>query len=320
MSTATAVLEGTSHPGGRPRYSFTFRAVAVGLITGLAALWAICTVVSLLRVVGLSSPPGSTLYAPWVIDGPWSLAAVLAWGLLVSSLVAAFVGRRMQARTHTTVSRALMIVSVAAGGYGPWLLGTTVLARVVMSLLLTPAIVRVVVFEPSGQPRQLPARLELSAGRLAGLLLFAALVVVAPFALLHPFALRGSGESGGASVSAGWQYDVQPGQIVKAEAGLETGLFPVTVTAVRVLGQSRALRILSFTPGDNAPVTASGAGLPMRIAAGQSLWVSYKLALRYCTDPPASITRIRVSYRELGLALTQTVPLAGSNTLVSCTT
>ena len=303
----------------RPGYWFTFRGVSVGLIAGALCLWLVCVVLSLSSLVVLSSS-SFAFYAPWVIESPWSMAAMLGWGCLVSALAGSFVHKRMQSRAGVPLSRALTLASVAAGGYAPWLVSTTPGGRVALSLLATPAILRVVAFEHSGQPRQLPARVELSRRRLAVLLLCSALALVVPFALLHPFALRGSGQSGSATqVTSGWLYDAPPGTRVRAEAGLQTGLFPITVASVHLVGRTQALRVVRMAIGNNAPVPAASARtFPVRIGAGRVLWISYTLELRYCSYPPASVTRMRISYRELGLPLTQTVPLADSNTLLSC--
>ncbi len=318
MSTAAVAIPVARGPT-RPGYWFTFRGVFPGLVAGAGCLWVVCVVLSLSSLVGLSSS-SFAFYAPWVIDSPWSMAAMLGWGCLVSALAGSFVHRRMQRRTGVSLSRGLTLASVAAGGYAPWLVSTTPGGRVALSLLATPAILRVAAFERSGQPRQLPARVELSRRRVVALLLCSALALVMPFALLHPFALRGSGQSGsGSLVTSGWLYDAPPGTRVRADAGLQTGLFPVTVTSVHLVGQMQALRVLRVAIGDNGPVPGARArNLPVRIAAGDSVWISYTLALRYCPYPPASITRIRIGYRELGLALSQTVPLADGNTLLSC--
>ena len=56
----------------------------------------------------------------------------------------------------------------------------------------------------------------------------------------------------------------------------------------------------------------------IRVAARDSFWIGYAVALRRCPSNPVAVTQLKVSYRELGLSLTQTVPLAGSNTLLSC--
>jgi len=316
MSTAIAGAQTVTDGGERPGYWLTFRAVAVGLLGGGILLWAASAVLSLTSLVGISNG-GLSEFAPWVIDGPWSLVAVIAWGLLVSALFGWLVRRRIEARTTVVLSRALTMAAVAVSGYGPWLVAATPTARMAISLFLAPAVVRFATFEHSGRPRLPPARLELTPARLRALLLVSVLGVAGPFSLLHPFAVRGSESSGNSSQgTVGNVFDTAQGKVVQAAAGIENGLFPVAVTAVRILGDTRAIRILSVQ-ADHLPELGS-ARYPIHLRARGSLWVTYRVALGYCADPLPAITRIRLDYSELGLALSQTVPLGGANTLLSC--
>jgi hypothetical protein len=301
-----------------------FASAASAQIVGGFCLFVITVALSSTSLVGLNGGSNLLLYAPWVIDGTWALIASAGWAALVSTLIGAILWRGMRARLGVPCSLGLTVASVAVGGYAPWLLTSFPTARLGLSLLLTPAVVRLVAFDGSGQPRRLPACLDLPRRvRWAGLL-YVALAVVAPYALLHPLAVHGSGESGGTftSVDAGLLYQVRPGQPVQAEADLQAGVFPITVTGVRLVGLPQGLRVVRIALGSNVPLLRSArhGRFPVRVAARHSLWVGYAVALTHCPAQPVAITRLEISYHELGIPLTQTVPLAGFNTLLTCDT
>jgi hypothetical protein len=308
-------------PPGRPGYWLTFRGAAFAQITAGIFLWAIGAVASLAGLIGLQVQ-GSSLYEPWVIDGPWGLLAALGWGLLVVALVGWSVRERLEARTGQRLSRVLTFASVAIGGYAPWLVTTTVSGRVALSLLLMPAVARALIFEHSGAARRLPFA-EPRALAVAFALLVAGFVLVLPYSALHPLVADGSGQSGPSadtSGTSGYVYDVHPGEIVEASAGLQTGLFPITVSAVKVLANASLVHVVKVTLGSNMPFDRPrpASDFHVRIGARQSLWVGYAISLRRCASFPVGVTRIRVSYRELGIALEQTVALGANNTLLSC--
>jgi hypothetical protein len=191
---ATPVRVG-GNGGQRPDYWLVLRRVLLGQVAGSLSLLAIAAVLS------WSSPASVdvsylSMYSPWLIDGAWSLAATVGWGLLVVALVGTVVRAAVQARTGGTLSRGLTFVAVAIGGYGPTVFDLSAAVRLTLSVTLTSAFVLGLVFERSGQPRRLPAAVELSRRRLAVALPIAAVVLVAPFALLHPLLSFASLETG----------------------------------------------------------------------------------------------------------------------------
>jgi hypothetical protein len=323
MSTAVATAAVPRGGSGRPRYGTLFGSAAFAQIVGWLCLFVVSVLVSLSGIVGLSSGRLS-VYAPWVIDGPWSLLASIGWGVLVSAVIAAILRERVVACTAVPVSRGLTVVSVAIGGYAPWLLTASGPGRTVLSLLLVPAVLQLVAFEHSGGARALPRAVDLSGRHLVATLAISVLVLVLPYALLHPLAIRGSGQSGGnfTTNDSGFLYSVRPGQLVHAQSGIETGVLPITVTGVRPLASASDVRIVKVAIAGNVPLSelpvASG-GLALAVPARHLLWVGFAVRLTDCRSQAAGVTRIRISYRELGLSLSQTVPLAGSDTLLTCT-
>lgn len=319
MSTAVAVSASAGPPRQRPGYWLLFRTAAVAQFAGGLCLFVLGALLSMTSLVGLNLS-NLSLYAPWVIDGPWAFAASIGWAALVTALIGSIVRERVEARAGAPPSRVLTMASVAIGGYGPWLLATTSGARLALCLLLMPAVLRLIAFDRSGQPRQLPHGIELSRRVLAMGLVCGAAAFVGPYAVLHPLRTYGSGGSAGDYTNDGVLYHVRPGQTVQAEAGIQVGTFPITVTGVRLIGVPKEIRIVRVALGVSPPLLhpAPPAHLRARVAARHGLWIGYAIALTRCPSRQAAITQIRVSYRELGLSLTQTVSLNGSNTILSC--
>jgi hypothetical protein len=108
---------------------------------------------------------------------------------------------------------------------------------------------------------------------------------------------------------------------VRAQAGIETGALPITVTGARVLATARDAQIVKVALVVNVPLSEHRIprrGLALAVPARHSLWIDYSVRLSDCAGQPAGVTRIRVSYRVLGLALSQTVSLGGGDTLLTC--
>ena len=320
MSTAAVdAYAGPSRNGAG--YWRLFGASALAQLAGGVCLFAIVAVLSWTSLLGLNSGSNLLIYAPWVIDGPWVLVASIGWAALVSVLIGSFLVARVETRFGVPPSRVLTWASVAMGGYLPWLLTTTPKGRLGLSLFLMPAVLRLVAFGGSGQPRVLPPRFDIPRRSLFTALFCVAAVLVGPYALLHPLAVHGTGGGGSfTTTDAGYLYQERLGQPLQAEVGLQVGVFPITVTGVRLVGLPRRIRLIRIAL-ESSPLllpTSATARLPARIAARQSLWIGYAVALTRCPSQPVAITRIKLSYRELGLSLTQTVPLAGSNTLLTC--
>lgn|GEM_PF-3980736 len=57
----------------------------------------------------------------------------------------------------------------------------------------------------------------------------------------------------------------------------------------------------------------------MRVGARAQLWIGYEIKLvNGRPAAPVGVGRVRLDYRQLGLALEQTVSLAGNQTLLAC--
>ncbi len=91
----------------------------------------------------------------------------------------------------------------------------------------------------------------------------------------------------------------------------------MTVTGVELLGNTGALRVLrvSLAAGEVPPWRRS-TSLPMDLAAGKALWITWAVALTRCRAR-ASIDRVRLDYSVLGLDTSQTVVPLHATTL-SC--
>lgn len=302
VSAASVVPGGRT--GRRPGYWFLLRGVLPGQIVGTLWLWLIAIALSPFVHFHTGS---RSVFAPWQIDSLWSLGAAVGWGVLVSALIGAAVGGRVRAHTGVTPSRVLTLVSVAAGGYGPWLLATTPGGRLVVTALATPALLRGLAFDHSGAARRLPRRVELTRIGLGVAALGTALVLVAPYALLHvapraatsPLVVY-------AGLDTSYITGTDPGRPLQGEAGLTAGLSPITVTAVRLTGTAGAK--LALRIGAPPFTSDSPLALPMRIAPRHTLWLGYSVALGRCGGLTATVIRVQVNYVASGISRTQTSP------------
>ena len=319
MSTA-AVGAYAGPPQKGPGYWRLFGASTFAQLAGGVCLFGIVAVLSWTSLVGVNSGSNLLIYAPWVIDGPWVLVASIGWAAIVSMLIGSILVGRVGTRFGAPPSRALTSASVAMAGYLPWLVTTAPTGRLWLSLLLMPAVLRLVAFDGSGQPRALPPRFAMPRRFRFAAVLCVVAGLVGPYALLHPLSVHGTGESSGNFTSTGYLYQARPGRPVQAEVGLQVGVLPITVTGVRLVDVPHGIRVIKVALG-SSPLLLSPApttDLPARVAARHSLWIGYAVALTRCPSQPLAITRIKLSYREVGLSLTQTVPLAGSDTLLTC--
>jgi hypothetical protein len=329
VSTVAVTIGAPLEPGRRPGYWKLFRNTAVSQIGAGICIFGVVVALSAASLVGASFNDLS-MYAPWVIDGPWPLVASLGWGALVVACVSAFVRGRLGTPRP---SRVLTMSAVAITGYAPWLLAITPAGRAGLSLVLLPLALAVIGYDARGRPRPLPRVLEPSTRALLAALVTAALALVAPYTLLHPFGVRGSGVGGNFTATAsGYLYSARPGQLVQNMVGLQGSVFPITVIGAHLLGDTTPLRIAAVAPGSNPPVQAwvrvapggpipprrPVARFPARVGAGGTFWIGWAVTLRHCPSQQAGVTRLRISYRELGLTLTQTVALGSNSTLLRC--
>ena len=251
---------------------------------------------------------GRSLFVPWQVDSAWVLAAAIGWGVLVSATIGSAVRDRVRLRTGVTPSRLLTFASVGAAGYGPWLVATTPGGRLVLSVLATPALLLVLAFDHSGQARRLPRRVELTRAGL-GVVLAGALVLAAPYALVH---LTARPTAPALVVFTG--LDTSP-VYGTGEAFLTGGSLPDLRTAVRVLGagDARAAVRIGAPPfsSDRRPA------LPMTIAPRHNLWLGYNAAIKPCTDMTDAI-RVQVNYVIHSKTRTETSPPAYNNATGTC--
>ena len=314
----------------RPGYWLVLRRVLLGQVLGSLALVLGTAVLAWASLVRLNTS-GLSLFAPWLIGGAWSIVASVGWGVLVVALVGSVVRSSVQRRTGATLSPGLTLLAVAIGGYGPFLLAASQQARLVLSVLVTTVLVLTLAFDGSGQPRRLPAGVELSRARLAALVAGCAVVLVAPFAVLHPllsFAnleVGALGSNPNLSPNPSPGDNLRPGERLQLMTALKPGDFAITVTAVRLLGTDGVLHVDRSVVTLNAPPEpafwhprARATTLPLRVAAWQALWVSDTLTLKRCPATPVTLTAVRVSYREFGVSLTQVVPLDQNTTVAAC--
>jgi len=298
----------TAVPGGsrgRPGYWFLLRGVLLGQIIGVFCLYV--TAIAFALVLRWHTD-GRSLFVPWQLDSAWSLAAVIGWGVLVSATIGGAVRDRVRLRTGVTLSRLLTFASVGVAGYGPWLAATTPGARLVLTLLATPALLLVLAFDQSGQARRLPRRVELTRAGLA-VVLAGALALAAPYALFH---LTARAPAPALVLSTG--LDTSP-VYGTGEAFLTAGRYPITVTAVRVLGTGdarAAVRIGAPPFSSDRPLV-----LPMTIAPRHNLWLGYNAAIKPCTGMTSAI-RVQVNYVIHGKTRTETSPPAYSDATGIC--
>lgn len=322
MGTAVAGEAYAGPPPKDPAYWRLFGPSASSLFFGTVGLFALVWALSLTGLLGINSGTNLLLYEPWVIDGPWALVASVGWAGLVSVLIGSLLVARVNTRLGVSLSRVLCGASIAIGGYLPWLVTTSPTGRLGLSLFVTPAVLRLVGFDGAAQPRTLPRRIILPRKYQRAALLCVVAGVVGPYSLLHPLSVHGIGGPGGnlTNGESGWSYAVRPGEAVQAEVGLQAGIFPITVTGARLVGLPRSVRVIRLSHGSDPALLhpAPPARFSVRVAARHSLWIGYAVVLRRCLSQPVAITQVELSYRELGLSLTQTVPLAGSNTILSC--
>jgi hypothetical protein len=302
VAASTAVPGGTR---GRPGYWFLLRGVLIGQIIGVFCLWVIAVAFAL---VVRWHTDGRSLFVPWQLDSAWSLAAVIGWGILVSATIGSAVRDRVRLRTGVTPSRLLTCASVGAAGYAPWLVATTPGGRLVLTVLATPALLLALAFDHSGQARRLPRCVELTRAGL-GVVLAGALILVAPYALVH---LTAHPSEPALVVFNG--LDTSP-VYGTGEASLTAGRGPITVTAVRVIGAGGArvaVRIGAPPFSSDRPLV-----LPMTIAPRHTVWLGYNAAIKPCTVLPDGI-RFQVSYATHGKARTATSPAAYGDTSGIC--
>jgi uncharacterized membrane protein len=302
------VAASTAVPGGsrgRPGYWFLLRGVLVGQIVGTVCLWLIAMAFAL---AVRWHTDGRSLFVPWQVDSAWSLAAVIGWGVLVSATIGSAVRDRVRVRVGVTPSRLLTFASVGAAGYAPWLVTATPGARLVLTVLATPALLLVLAFDHSGQARRLPRRAELTRAGL-GVVLAGALILVAPYAVVH---LTAHPSEPALVVFNG--LDTSP-VYGTGEASLTAGRDPITVTAVRVIETDAArvaVRIGAPPFSSDRPLV-----LPMTIEPRHTVWLGYHAAIKPCTVLPDGI-RFQVKYATRGKARTATSSAAYGDTSGVC--
>jgi hypothetical protein len=311
MSAVAAPFVGAGSPRQRrPGYWQVLRGVLLGQVLGTVALTGVCWLLSALKLVGVGQH-AFAVFLPWRIEGLWSLAAAVGWAVIICTLIGACVCNAMERRTETRISLGVCVFAVALGGYGSMLLGGTSAGELLLAVFLAPAVVRLAAFERDGAPRRPAWPIDLRGRPTAVILAVAALLLVAPYSVLHPFAADGEswGTQGQAEESSTSDlHAVVANQRVEAGVGLQGGRLPMTVTGVRLLGNIAALRItgVGLTPNEPAGSWPRGAAPPVHLRAGESLWISYTVALRRC-PASASVDRVRLSYRVLGIDMSQTV-------------
>jgi hypothetical protein len=326
MSTvAVGVASTGERRSRRPGYGLLLRRVLLAQVCGSACLWLATSAfawVSLVRV----NVSGLSLYSPWIVDGAWSGAATVGWAVLVVALIGSAVRASVQARSGGTLSRGLTLLAVAIGGYAPLVLTASSGPRIVIAALATPALVLVIAFDSTGQPRRPSVGVDLSRRSLAASVLVAAVVLVAPFAVLHPLLsftnleTPALGSNPNADSAATLGYGLHPGEHVQVVTALKSGDASITVTAVRLVGTGNSLRVERIVTTVNATAEpfARTTALPIRVAAWQALWISATVTLTRCRATPVTLSAVRVSYREFGVSLSQTVPLDQSTTVLAC--
>ena len=323
VSTAVVRAGGSAFsPERSPGYWRLFRSATLAQVAGGFVLYFVGSLTLWLTgLVGLSSNSALAIYAPWVVDGPWALFASVGWGILVSVLIGSLLRERVIRRCGVVPSRTLTLASVAIGGYAPWLFTASSGGRAFLSLFLVPGVLRVVAFDSSRGPRQLPHGLELSRRQLAVGLALSMFALVLPYSLLHPFSVHGTGSSGDSTAGNGSIDTVAPGRAIWLGVGLQSGDLPLSVTSVRLF-HGADVEISDVTISQFFDPETGVPRAPVHVGARGQLWIGYKITLVHCPNPtmPVGVERVRIDYSQLGLPLEQTVTLAGNGTLLACST
>jgi hypothetical protein len=294
----------------RPGYWRLLGGVLIGQAIGYVLLYAVCLLLSLAGLVGVSFR-GLSPYLPWTIAGPWSAAAASAWALLVVvALVAPAVRYQAQLATNRRPALFWTAVAVAIGGYVPLSMHSSVAGRAAISTLLTTLLLSTLAYDRRGRPRDGPPALS---GRLAWSLGAAAALLLVTYTLSHPFVADGSGAEGSAASlpSGAALYALRPGATTTALVGLDSARLPAKITAVTLVDPTSDVQLDAVRLAlDSPPLGDAGMiGLPFRVPASHSAWISLTVSLRNCPSTPVALTRLRLHYRILGLDLTQTVDL-----------
>lgn len=186
-------------------------------------------------------------------------------------------------------------------------------------MLAGALVIRFVAFNLDGSLRDwrwtVPRRV-----RLAGAL--AAALAALSYSALHAFAADGSG----GSYSSG-TIVTRVGHTETVSVGLHQIRLPVDITAVTLTGPgARHASVSSLVLSTNSDATLippnlrhqPGAHeftgyvwhptrLPYRLAAGKDLWINATVRLASCAA--VTINTLRLSYRTLGIATAETIPL-----------
>jgi hypothetical protein len=317
VSTFHATLERRGR-GARPSYTHVLLGTIYGQVAGSILLWATVFVLTSLQLLGASKHGTTAIYLPWQLRGTWSIVATLGWGTLVAALMGSWVRLGVAGRTGVAPAWGWCVLSVAVGGYTSMLLTETTGALVLLAVVLTSTLVTVLAFESSGAARPFPGTQALPHAGWIGLLATLTVLLATPYSLLHPFVGSGSALEGSAGRAGSLgRYSVKVGHAVRVIEGLSDGLLGVTITGVRLLASTTALRTSGVVVTPDSPSSGTSR-LPIALRAGQELWIASSATLARCVTPAARIDNARVDYRIWGLALSETVPLEAP-IVASCT-
>lgn len=70
----------------RPGYGLLLRRVLLGQVCGTLCLWVAVSLFAWLSLVRVNVS-GLSIYAPWIVDGPWSAATSVDWAVIVVALI-----------------------------------------------------------------------------------------------------------------------------------------------------------------------------------------------------------------------------------------
>jgi hypothetical protein len=240
-------------------------------------------------------------------------------------VVAWFVGGSVERRGFDRPAAGWLRIAIAISGYGAMALGHTVGARVFYAVVLGAIVVRMLVFVADGSARSW----SWSPGRrvqvLAALL---AVLVGVSYGVTHAFAADGSGGSYSSQAT-----DVRPGQTETVDVGLSHVRFGAEVHAATLTGpgaenvavRSMVLHVgnpLELTPPSmlrNIPkafrssLALTSTRLPYRVPAGQELWISIRVVLRFCST--ATLNTLKLRYSILGIPTAASIPIGTPLTL-----